>query len=110
MSLGLAPVMVDQLLEILRQIHAAGVGIVMVEQDVETALEFSSRAYVLETGRIGFSGASAECSMTRASARPISASEFRRWTNVTRDADRVGHLQLRPARRSTIGLTAPHTM
>jgi branched-chain amino acid transport system ATP-binding protein len=60
MSLGLAPVMVDQLLEILRQIHASGVGIVMVEQDVETALEFSSRAYVLETGRIGFSGPSAQ--------------------------------------------------
>ena len=51
MSLGLAPVMVEALLEILLQIHATGVGIVMVEQDAETALEFSSRAYVLETGR-----------------------------------------------------------
>lgn len=59
MSLGLAPVLVDQLLEILLQIHAEGVGIVMVEQDVETALEFSQRAYVLETGRVRLAGPSA---------------------------------------------------
>jgi branched-chain amino acid transport system ATP-binding protein len=58
MSLGLAPVLVDQLLEILTQIHATGVSIVMVEQDVQTALEFSTRAYVLETGRITLAGPS----------------------------------------------------
>jgi branched-chain amino acid transport system ATP-binding protein len=56
MSLGLAPVLVDQLLEILTQIHAEGVAILMVEQDVQTALEFAERAYVLETGRITLSG------------------------------------------------------
>ena len=58
MSLGLAPVLVDQLLEILKSIHATGVSIVMVEQDVQTALEFSTRAYVLETGRVTLAGAS----------------------------------------------------
>ena len=57
MSLGLAPVLVDQLLEIMQQIHASGVAILMVEQDVQTALEFAQRAYVLETGRITLSGA-----------------------------------------------------
>jgi branched-chain amino acid transport system ATP-binding protein len=60
MSLGLAPVLVDQLLEILGIIHARGVAIMMVEQDVQTALEFSQRAYVLETGRITLQGPSAE--------------------------------------------------
>jgi branched-chain amino acid transport system ATP-binding protein len=60
MSLGLAPVMVDQLLEILRDIHASGVSILMVEQDVETALEFASRAYVLETGSMTMSGPAQE--------------------------------------------------
>jgi branched-chain amino acid transport system ATP-binding protein len=60
MSLGLAPVLVDQLLEILAQIRAQGVSILMVEQDVQTALEFSERAYVLETGRITLAGPSAE--------------------------------------------------
>ncbi len=56
MSLGLAPVLVDQLLDILAQIRAAGVTILMVEQDVQTALEFAERAYVLEAGRITLSG------------------------------------------------------
>ncbi len=60
MSLGLAPVLVDALLEILTAIHATGVSIVMVEQDVQTALEFSSRAYVLETGRVTVQGASSD--------------------------------------------------
>ncbi len=60
MSLGLAPVLVDSLIEILRQIHESGVSILMVEQDVETALEVSSRAYVLETGRITLQGPSGE--------------------------------------------------
>jgi branched-chain amino acid transport system ATP-binding protein len=56
MSLGLAPVLVDQLLEILREINDRGVAILMVEQDVQTALEFSSRAYVLETGHMIMTG------------------------------------------------------
>ena len=60
MSLGLAPVLVDQLLEILKAIRDSGVAIMMVEQDVQTALEFSTRAYVLETGRVTISGPSAE--------------------------------------------------
>ncbi len=60
MSLGLAPVLVDALLEILVAIHATGVAIVIVEQDVQTALETASRAYVLETGRITLAGPSAQ--------------------------------------------------
>lgn len=60
MSLGLAPVLVDALLEILREVHAGGVTILMVEQDVEAALEFAQRAYVLETGRITLAGPSAQ--------------------------------------------------
>jgi len=60
MSLGLAPVMVDQLLEIIKTINATGVSIVMVEQDVQTALEVTARAYVLETGRFALAGPSNE--------------------------------------------------
>lgn len=58
MSLGLAPVLVEQLLEILQTINAAGVALFVVEQDVQTALEISTRAYVLETGRVVLSGPS----------------------------------------------------
>jgi branched-chain amino acid transport system ATP-binding protein len=60
MSLGLAPVLVDQLIQLLEQIHRTGVSILIVEQDVQTALEVSSRAYVLETGRITLSGPSSQ--------------------------------------------------
>ncbi|MBV9440254.1 MAG: ABC transporter ATP-binding protein [Candidatus Eremiobacteraeota bacterium] len=60
MSLGLAPVLVDALIELLGQIHQTGVSILIVEQDVQTALEVSSRAYVLETGRITLCGPSSQ--------------------------------------------------
>jgi branched-chain amino acid transport system ATP-binding protein len=60
MSLGLAPVLVDALLEVLQRIHETGVSILIVEQDVQTALEISSRAYVLETGRVTLAGPSAQ--------------------------------------------------
>jgi len=58
MSLGLAPVLVDQLLGSLKAINAEGVSILMVEQDVQTALECSTRAYVLETGHLSAARAS----------------------------------------------------
>jgi branched-chain amino acid transport system ATP-binding protein len=60
MSLGLAPVLVDHLIELLTQIHKTGVSILIVEQDVQTALEVSTRAYVLETGRVTLSGPSSQ--------------------------------------------------
>jgi branched-chain amino acid transport system ATP-binding protein len=60
MSLGLAPVLVDQLLKIIAEINASGVAIMMVEQDVQTALEASTRAYVLETGRVTLEGPSSQ--------------------------------------------------
>ncbi len=60
LSLGLAPVIVESLVEIIRQINREGTTIVMVEQDVQTALEQASRGYVLETGRITLSGPAAD--------------------------------------------------
>jgi branched-chain amino acid transport system ATP-binding protein len=51
-SLGLAPAVVDQMFEIIRAIHAEGVTILLVEQNVVRALEIADRAYVLEEGRV----------------------------------------------------------
>ena len=51
-SLGLAPAVVDQMFETIRAIHAEGVAILLVEQNVARALEIADRAYVLEEGRI----------------------------------------------------------
>jgi branched-chain amino acid transport system ATP-binding protein len=51
-SLGLAPVIVDDIFRILTEINQDGVSVLMVEQNVTKALEFASRGYVLEQGRI----------------------------------------------------------
>ncbi len=56
MSLGLAPVIVDQLLEVLSTIRKQGVTVLLVEQDVFAALEVADRGYVMETGTVTQSG------------------------------------------------------
>ena len=55
-SLGLAPLLVAELFQILQEINRAGVAVLLVEQNVRHALEISHRAYVLETGRIVMEG------------------------------------------------------
>jgi branched-chain amino acid transport system ATP-binding protein len=59
-SLGLAPGVVERLLDAFRALAGMGVGILLVEQYVESALAVSTRGYVLRAGRISLSGASAE--------------------------------------------------
>jgi branched-chain amino acid transport system ATP-binding protein len=59
-SLGLAPVVVDELFDAIQAIGAQGVSILLVEQDVERALEISSRACLLVEGRIAVAGRSGE--------------------------------------------------
>jgi branched-chain amino acid transport system ATP-binding protein len=56
LSLGLAPVVVDVLLDALVQIRAAGTTLLVVEQDVETSLSFADRAYLLRSGSVVRSG------------------------------------------------------
>jgi len=59
-SLGLAPNIVEQTFEIIRQIRADGVTVIMVEQNAFSALELCDRAYVLEQGRVTLTGSGAE--------------------------------------------------
>ena len=56
MSLGLAPVVVQQLTDVLAEIRRQGVTVLLVEQDVHTALSVADRGYVMETGSIVLSG------------------------------------------------------
>ncbi|MFD1702583.1 ABC transporter ATP-binding protein [Methylopila henanensis] len=60
LSLGLAPNVVEDLVETLRRVNGEGLSLLLVEQDVVTALELSSRAYVLDQGRIVLHGASVD--------------------------------------------------
>jgi branched-chain amino acid transport system ATP-binding protein len=64
LSLGLAPVVVDRLVAALRTIHAAGTTMLLVEQDVLTALEVAERGYVIANGRVALQGSSAELGAT----------------------------------------------
>ncbi|MBI4589050.1 MAG: ABC transporter ATP-binding protein [Candidatus Rokubacteria bacterium] len=59
LSLGLAPLAIERLLPTLREINRDGVSILLLDQDVQTALELAHRGYVLETGRITMEGGSA---------------------------------------------------
>ena len=60
LSLGLAPVIVDEIISRLPDIAASGTSVLLVEQDVDAALSVAERAYVLETGRIVLQGKSGE--------------------------------------------------
>ena len=51
-SMGLAPVLVDQIFDTIRQLHEAGTTILLVEQNARMALQVADRGYVIETGRI----------------------------------------------------------
>ena len=59
-SMGLAPILVEQIFGIIRELHASGTTILLVEQNAQAALEVADRAYVLETGRVVLSGTGAE--------------------------------------------------
>jgi ABC-type branched-subunit amino acid transport system ATPase component/sugar phosphate permease len=60
LSLGLAPTVVEQLLNVIRRIHAQGTAVILVEQSVNVALTVADRAYFMEKGEVRFSGATAE--------------------------------------------------
>jgi len=58
-SLGLAPILVDTIFDIIRQINEQGTTILLVEQNAQLALQFSHRGYVIETGEIALADTSA---------------------------------------------------
>ena len=58
-SLGLAPILVDAIFDIIRQINDMGTTILLVEQNAQLALQFSTRGYVIETGKIALADTSA---------------------------------------------------
>jgi len=59
-SLGLAPIMVEEMFRVIVEINRAGVTVLLVEQNTQHALSIASRGYVLESGRVVLSGSGAE--------------------------------------------------
>ncbi len=59
-SMGLAPILVEQIFDIIKELHKAGTTILLVEQNAEMALHVADRAYVMESGRITLSGTGEE--------------------------------------------------
>lgn len=59
-SMGLSPILVQQIFDIIKELHKAGTTILLVEQNAQMALSVADRAYVLESGRIVLSGTGAE--------------------------------------------------
>ena len=59
-SMGLAPLLVDHIFEIIAKLHKSGATILLVEQNAQAALSIADRAYVLETGKISLTGTGKE--------------------------------------------------
>ena len=55
-SMGLAPILVEEIFGIIRELHKAGSTILLVEQNAQAALSVADRGYVLETGTVSVSG------------------------------------------------------
>jgi branched-chain amino acid transport system ATP-binding protein len=68
-SLGLAPVVIDDVFDAISAVHAAGVSVLLVEQNVDYALALASRAYLLVEGQVAMAGSAAEILRSEAMRR-----------------------------------------
>jgi branched-chain amino acid transport system ATP-binding protein len=70
-SLGLAPVIVDEVFDVIEVINATGVGVLLVEQNVQRALDIAHRGYLIAEGRIVLEGTAAELSASEEVRRAV---------------------------------------
>jgi branched-chain amino acid transport system ATP-binding protein len=93
LSLGLAPVVVGQLLPLVERVAAEGTAVILVEQSVNVALTVAERAYFMERGRIRFSGPTAELLERKDLLRSVFLSGAAEPSVVTVHHDEVEHAQ-----------------
>lgn len=115
LSLGLAPAIVGDLLEKVEEIRGEGVGVVLVEQSMNVALEISDRCYFLEKGRVQFAGEVAELAEREGIARSVflgrasagvGREEEREELSVRSPAEEVGALSIEGLEKSFGGVRA----
>jgi ABC-type branched-subunit amino acid transport system ATPase component/predicted MFS family arabinose efflux permease len=115
LSLGLAPVVVEQLLPVVREMRDGGTTVILVEQSVNVALTVASTAYFMEKGEIRFSGPTAELLdrpdvlrsvFLEGAGRDVNGASVRTGPAVTAPADGSPALRLRGVSRAFGGVRA----
>ena len=101
LSLGLAPTIVGQLVDVVRQVHAAGLTVVVVEQSINVALELAERAVFMEKGEFRFTGSTRELVERPDILRSVFIS------GASGPADAAPQTPGSPALRATAPATAP---
>ena len=79
-SQGLAPLIVQEVFRVVSSMRDEGMSILLVEQNVRAAVAIADRAYVLDEGRIGFSGDAAEFGRDEARVRALAGASAEEWT------------------------------
>lgn len=74
-SMGLAPLLVQEIFNIIKEINASGTTVLLVEQNAKMALSIADKAYVLETGRISWKARARSCSTARPCRKPTWAAD-----------------------------------
>jgi branched-chain amino acid transport system ATP-binding protein len=79
-SQGLAPLIVQEVFRVVAQAREAGIAVLLVEQNVRAAVEIADRAYVLDDGRVVFSGSAAEFGSDEARVRALAGASAEEWS------------------------------
>ena len=80
-SLGLSPLLVEEMFALIQSINAEGIAVLLVEQNVVQSLEVAHRAYILDNGRFVLQGSAADIRDDRTSSAPISECDHGRYAN-----------------------------
>jgi branched-chain amino acid transport system ATP-binding protein len=78
-SQGLAPLIVQEVLKVVSAARAEGISVLLVEQNVRAAVEIADRAYVLDDGRVVYSGAAAELAQDEERVRALAGASAEQW-------------------------------
>jgi len=78
-SQGLAPIIVQEMFQVIVNMRRAGMSVLLVEQNVRAAVEIADRAYVLDDGRVVFEGAAAEFAKDEERVRALAGASAEEW-------------------------------